>query len=208
MAQQGKERCEKSGGYPSLSILALQALLGFSLTIAIFFGRYVYCDGIPVPNEGSLTFKMVYTFRCVFFAAIFLLILILWTAFKRVAVGALNPLAGKEHLVQVDKNVLTNTIEQFLVFIVSIIALATYLDTPKQLELIPLYTTAFVLGRVLFRIGYGIHPGYRAVGMSLNLTSTAYIISFTLYLMYTKGILYDIASPVEASMLRNRREEL
>eukprot|EP00731_Ephydatia_muelleri_P030794 Em0022g308a len=210
MAQQrGKESREKTDGYPSKAILQLQFLLGLSLTVVIFFGGYVYCDSIPVPNEESMTFKVAYTFRCALFTAICLLILILSTAIKRDALGAINPLAGKEHLIQVDKNVLTNTVEQFLVYLVSVMALATYLDTPEQLKLIPLYTTAFIVGRVLFRIGYGINPGYRSVGMTINIVSSVYIVGFTLYLMYTKGFMHNItASGGVPSTLRAGREEL
>ena len=199
---------EKSDGYPGPAVLRIQLTLGLSLTVAIFFGGYVYCDSIPVPDEGSMSAKIAYTFRCAFFAVITLMVLILATAIKRDWTGALNPLAGKEYLVQVDKNVLTNTVEQFLVYLVSIVALATYVDTPTQLKLIPLYTTAFIVGRVLFRIGYGINPGYRSTGMMVNASSTVYIIGFTLSLMYTKGFLYHIMTSGPSTPTNGGRVEL
>ncbi|KAL5460487.1 hypothetical protein EMCRGX_G033938 [Ephydatia muelleri] len=192
--QQRKESREKTDGYPSMNVIRLQFILGLSLTVVIFYGGCVYCDSMSVPNEGSMNFKVAYTFRCAFLAAMCLLVLIFAVVIKRGALGAINPLGGKEHLIQVDKNVLTNTVEQFLVYLVSVMALATYLDTPEQLKLIPLYTTAFIVGRILFRIGYGLSPGYRTVGMTINFASSVYIIGFTLYLMYTKGFMYNMTA--------------
>ena len=187
----------------------IPAMLYLCLTVVIFFGGYVYCDSIPVPDASSMSSKLAYTFRCAFLAAICLLVLIQATAMRRGITGAINPLAGKEHLVQVDKNVLTNTVEQFLGFFVTIVAFATYVDTPAQLKLIPLYTTAFIVGRVLFRIGYGINPGYRTTGMFINFASTWYIVGFTLYLMFTKGFMYGIlASGGVLPTRRTGKEEL
>ena len=78
------------------------------------------------------------------------------------------------------------------------------MDTPEQMKLISLYTTVFIVGRVLYRIGCGINPGYRSVGMTLNVASSVYIIGFTLYLMYTKGIMHNVTASGGAEYRQGR----
>ena len=156
--------------------------------LAIFYGGYYYCDYIPVPASLDLATRMAFTVRCVFPAVVVLAFFIASVGSKRVSTGALNPLASKEHLVQMEKNVLINTVEQFLVFAVCSLTLATYLETPTEMKLIPLYTTAFIAGRVLFRIGYGIRPEYRAFGMHLNFASSGFVLAKVIYLQLTRGV--------------------
>ena len=156
--------------------------------LAIFYGGYYHCDYIPIPTSLDLATRMAFTIRCAFPAVVVLAFFIVSVGLKRLATGAINPLANKEHLLQVHKNILTNTVEQFLVFIVCALTLATYLETSTEMKLIPLYTVAFVVGRVLFRIGYVLRPEYRSFGMHLNFASTGFVLAKVVYLQLTRGL--------------------
>ena len=57
-----------------------------------------------------------------------------------------NPLAGKEHLLHLEKAVLANTLEQFVVYFVT--SLASLLHWP-EMKLIAHYAVAFTVGRVV-----------------------------------------------------------
>ena len=127
--------------------------------------------------------------------------------FKRAATPAVNPLAGKENYVMLDKNVLTNTVEQFLVYLVSTAVLVTFLSG-EEMKLVPLYTMAFITGRILFRIGYGIHPMYRGWGVLINFLSSFFVVCLIIYFMVTRGFMFGIMASEGVAEATVTKEEL
>ena len=75
---------------------------------------------------------------------------IMVTMVKRRLSVAVNPLSGHESLVLIDKNYLTNTVEQLVLGVMLMLITATYTDSPQVLRLLPIYSVLFVIGRVLF----------------------------------------------------------
>ena len=185
-AKQARQR----GLFQHLPLYVLEYLIALAVTVTILYGGYYYCDCIPVPRSNDFSEKLLYAARyCTFPQAVFLLIAVLRVGAKRGSANALNPLAGKEHLLQTEKNVLTNTAEQLHIFLFLVVTLTTYLE-PSEMRIIPLYSLAFIVGRVLFMIGYGISPKYRSVGMGTNFILTFFFIGYTIYLMYLRGFMY------------------
>ena len=171
-----------------------QFSMSIVITLTILYGGYYYCNSIPVPRSNDFGEKFLYTLRyCTFPQAVFLMFSILRVGSKRGSTPAMNPLAGKEEYVQVEKNILSNTMEQLLSFLLLVLALTTYLE-PMEMRIIPLYSLAFIVGRVLFIIGYTIGPQYRSVGMSVNFFSSLFIVGHVIYLIYTCGFVYGIHS--------------
>ena len=70
----------------------------------------------------------------------------------------------------INGRVADNTLQQFVVFAVGLLALSVTLPA-RSLSFIPAATITFVIARLVFWIGYRIHPLYRAPGFS----STAYL---------------------------------
>ena len=126
---------------------------------------------------------------------------------KRALTAAIDPLSGNENIVQLDKNFLTNTLEQFVVAFAITLAVATYLDTPEELKLLPIYTFMFVTGRIAFRIGYGLSPWLRATGMACNFYSTILMFVVLVYLISTRGFLYGIGGPMFPLAERNNNDD-
>ena len=174
-----------------LPVYILQQFIGYAITGTVLYGGYYfYCDYIPIPRSHDFSEKLLYAARyCTFPQAVFLLVAILRVIAKRALAGAVDPLAGREHLVQTEKNILTNTVEQLLVFLLLVVTLTTYLD-PSEMRIIPLYSLDFIVGRVLFMVGYNIKPRYRALGMVTNLSSCFLFIGYVIYLMYQRGFTY------------------
>lgn len=174
-----------------LPVYILQHFIGYAITGTILYGGYYfYCNYIPIPRSNDFSEKLLYAARyCTFPQAVFLLVVILRVIAKRALAGAVDPLAGREHLVQTEKNILTNTVEQLLVFLLLVVTLTTYLD-PSEMRIIPLYSLDFIVGRVLFMVGYNIKPRYRALGMVTNLSSCYLFIGYVIYLMYQRGFAY------------------
>ena len=84
---------------------------------------------------------------------------------------AIDPTLGKEsQSIVVDGRVADNTLQQFVCFLVGITALSVSVPI-GWISVIPGVAITFVICRIVFWIGYRIHPLYRAPGFS----STAYM---------------------------------
>ena len=179
----------------------LPIFVAIAVLVPILCGGYYYCNCIPVPRSNDFSEKLLYAARyCTFPQAVFLLFAIMRVGAKRSSTGTKNPLAGKEHLLQTEKNVLANTVEQLLVFLLLVVTLTTYLE-PSEMRIIPLYSLAFIVGRVLFMIGYSISPKYRSYGFAINFFSNVFSIGYVIYLMYLRGFMYgtDSSNPTAAT---------
>ena len=129
--------------------------------------------------------------------ALFLLLFaVLDVMFHRVTTAVVDPLTGCEHLLQTAKNNLSNTVEQVSILILSSVILITFLESPEEMRLVPLYSLTFVIGRILFRVGYGIKPGLRAWGVHTNLYSSIFICGLIAYFTMTRGFMFGIKTSV------------
>ncbi len=67
----------------------------------------------------------------------------------------------------INTRVILNTVEQFLLFLVGIAGVALYLPATEARS-IPLLTSLFLMGRILFWIGYHKNPHLRAFGFGIT----------------------------------------
>lgn len=178
-----------------LPVFLAQFVLSLAVSTGVLYGGYYNCDSIPFPKSGEFGDKMTYYARCcVFPCAVTLFFAIIGVINKRVKTrGAENPLGGMEHKITTEKNVLANTVEQTLLFLMTSFVLTTYLEA-SEMRILPVYSILWLIGRILFSIGYGVHPKYRTFGMVINLLSTSFFIGVVGYLMYTRGFMYGVAS--------------
>ena len=135
----------------------IQMFVVMLLLLLILYGGYYHAQSyIPVPQSSNLSIKLAYSLQfCGLTSVLTLIVAIAMVETKWATTSAINPLAGRESHVQVDKNVLSNTVEQILIYVLASLILSIYLQ-PSEMRIILLYTVVFVVGRVLFRIGYGI----------------------------------------------------
>ena len=174
-------------------LIIITLVPALATVVTIFYGGYYFCPSLPVPASMDFTSKLIYTVRCIFPPLMVLQVAIMLVGKGRLRFSkAANPLAGQDDLIQLQKNFLSNTLEQFVVFMVSTLVLITFLNTPEEMRLVPLYTTAFIMGRILFRIGYGISWKYRGVGMHINFQSTWFITGLIIYFMFTRGFMFGL----------------
>ena len=177
----------------TLCVFVFQYSVTFVVMGTILYGGYYYCHSIPIPRSNDFSEKLLYAIRyCTFPQAVFLIVAIFMVAAKRaITQAAVNPLAGNEHLVQAEKNVLTNTVEQLLCFLLLVLTLITYLE-PSEMRIIPLYSLTFFIGRVFFMIGYSVGPRYRGAGMYINACLSVFFLGYLIYLIYLRGFMYGI----------------
>lgn len=77
-----------------------------------------------------------------------------------------------------------NTVEQFLLFLVGIAGVALYLPVTEARS-IPLLTSLFLMGRLLFWIGYHKNPHLRAFGFGITFYPTVGVFLWLLVRMFT-----------------------
>jgi hypothetical protein len=95
--------------------------------------------------------------------------------------SAENPfLGGESQRFRINQRVLSNTIEQSLVFVPLVLALAPRLPV-GQLKLLPIAVTAWCLGRVMFWIGYHVAPHWRAPGFDWTLDTSFLLAGWFVY---------------------------
>ena len=166
---------------PRFLVLSAAAFVSFG---AIFYGGYYpYASLIAVPESSDANIKVVYSIRWLFLPLIILALAIGRVASLRFLGYARNPLSDRDDVIQLDKNVLQNTLEQFTVHVFTALALMTYLER-EELRLIPLHSLNFVIARIIYRLGY---PSYRTWGFMMGTTSNFFIIGLTAYFMFTRG---------------------
>lgn len=127
-------------------------------------------NGVPAPNPrlDTPTVRVIYALRLSVCSALMMAILVMRIANTRFVTKAINPVEGNaENLVQVDKNCLQNTLEQLVLHVIAQVALASNLSA-ESAHVLPLMTSFFVIGRVLFVVGYHRGAKYRALGFTIT----------------------------------------
>lgn len=92
-----------------------------------------------------------------------------------------DPLAGAEsRRFKINQRVLSNTIEQTLMFVPVIVAVSIR-TAPEHVFLLPWLVAIWSVGRMLFWAGYQVQPHYRAIGMdwttSANLVAVGWLLT-------------------------------
>ena len=153
--------------------------------VATLYIGYYHCDFIPVPPSTDLIHRLAFALQCTLPMVVVVFVAILMVMNKRGVTTAVDPLSDNESILQLDKNVLWNTVEQFVVGFSLLLIASTVFKTTEQLKLIPIYSFLFVFGRIAFRVGYGIDPKLRSFGMSMNLHIVLYMLIYLFYLFLT-----------------------
>ena len=137
------------------------------------------------PHLGAYVYRFAYALQWDVLALLPLMAGYVVVGNARFLSDAINPLDQKESPAMiVDARVLDNTLQQTVIFIPATLAAVTLLP-PHYLQLIPAVVIVFLVARILFWVGYRIHPLYRAFGMAatgyLNLGLLAYCIYSTFF---------------------------
>jgi amino acid permease len=150
-------------------IVAIGAASGVVGMIALVWAIATYFpEPHVVDNNGD---RLAYALRWSVIAVLPFFFMIAAVGNARFLSEAIDPTLRKEdQKTVVNGRVADNTTQQFLLFLVGITALSVSLPIEK-ISFIPAIAITFVICRIVFWIGYRIHPLYRAPGFS----STAYM---------------------------------
>lgn len=122
---------------------------------------------LPAPDGiASVGDRLAYGLRWAAVAALPLVAMIGAIGNARALGPAIDPTLGREDRATiVNGRVADNTVQQYLLFVVGLLALAASLS-PARLPVIAAAAIVFVAARLAFWIGYRIDPLYRAFGFA------------------------------------------
>ena len=150
----------------TVAIGAVSGIVGMILLV------WAIATGLPEPavidSNGD---RLAYAFRWSVVAVLPLFVMLANIGNARFLSEAIDPTLGKESpKMVVDGRVTDNTLQQFVCFLVGICALSVSVPI-ERISYVPAVAITFVICRIVFWVGYRIHPLYRAPGFS----STAYM---------------------------------
>lgn len=145
---------------------------------------------VPAPQLETMTDRLVFAVRCNAIAILPYTAVCVKIMLTRFLQGAHDPLAHAEsHSLKVDCRVMQNHLEQFVVFAIATLALATTLPA-EFLGLLPIATGVFVVGRLIYWWGYhregtlGRAPGVQLTfGVTIPLVVVAAVMVLRLVLL-------------------------
>ena len=150
-------------------IVASGAASGVAAMVALV---WLLSRFIPPPTiVDTAADRIAYALRWAVPAALLFFFMVVAVGNARFKSEAIDPTIGKEsQRMIVDGRVVDNTLQQLVLFLVGMLALAVTLPV-QRLSIIAAVSITFVVMRLAFWIGYRIKPIYRAFGFS----STAYM---------------------------------
>ncbi|KAK3107905.1 hypothetical protein FSP39_024894 [Pinctada imbricata] len=172
-----KPTAEELAGIP------LQVAIGVTSTIMIACIGYVV---LPSPQIENPAQRLVFTFRWLVLSASVLLAMVANVASKRGQTAAINPMTGHEHFVEVPNRILRNTVEQFILHTIGLFGVMTY-ASPSNMVVVPVLVTLFVIGRIVYWIGYLRHPMLRGPGWDITVFPTLASFIYCFYCFVTTG---------------------
>lgn len=153
------------GAFIIISILS--ALIGNDMIDATF--------GYRDSDVKEISGRIQFTLKFLILPVTFLFHFIFHLGFKRFRTVAWNPLDGHEDICLADSKILLNTLEQTVLTISVQLVLIMYLDPHFIVKVIPFMNIAFIIGRLLFWIGY---PRYRHFGFCFSMIPAFMAIKF------------------------------
>jgi len=110
--------------------------------------------------------RLTYALKWAVVAAVPFFAMIVAVGNARFLSEAIDPTRHKEDAaMEVNGRVTENTLQQPLLFVIGLLALSVSMPF-ERLSFVPALAITFVLARIIFWIGYRIHPLYRAPGFS------------------------------------------
>lgn len=140
--------------------------------VSMLLGMWLLSTRLPAPaGMEGLADRLAYAARWLAFAALPLFAMLAAVGNARFLSKAIDPTRGAEdRATLVNGRVADNSTQQFLLFVAGSLALAASLK-PEQMGVIRAAAIVFVAARLVFWVGYRIHPLYRAPGFA----ATAYL---------------------------------
>jgi len=149
--------------------VAVGAVSGVTAMVLMVWGFSTLIS--PPPIADATAERLGYALPWAVLPAVLFFVMVGVVGNARFFSEAIDPTLGKEnHKMVVDGRVADNTLQQLVLFLVGMLALAVTLPVARM-SIVAAVSITFVIVRIAFWIGYRIEPVYRAFGFA----STAYL---------------------------------
>jgi hypothetical protein len=140
------------------STLIAEIAIAFPVTIGLWLGVYYFMP--PLGGMEEPLARFVFALKCCCFAILFCFVTgIEAVAHERLRSPAIDPLSGYEtRRLTINLRYLQNTLEQLVLFVPGLFALAFYCDDGRSMHAVVATTVVWIATRFAFWIGY--HYGY------------------------------------------------
>ncbi|XP_078279979.1 uncharacterized protein LOC144607181 [Rhinoraja longicauda] len=152
----------------------------------ILYGLYVFVPFDPPPCP-DLTSRITYTLRCNIVAITPVLLGVVVGSLSRLCSTAIDPLDTNVRAVLIHQRYVGNSIEQFLIYFINMVVMATYLHQ-EHLKIIPILSGLFAVARLLYWVTAGLGSAYRGFGFGLTFFPTLAMLAYNCYCMYELGL--------------------
>jgi uncharacterized MAPEG superfamily protein len=158
----------------------LISVAGVLLGTALAWGGLLLFWPAPATPIGNAADRLAVAAGFMAWPALLLLLMVLTVALTRFFTSAFNPLDDPESPFQRRaQRALSNSVEQTAILIPAMLA-ASALAAPPDIRFAGVMTALFCVARLLFWLGYLIHPYLRAPGMIMTLNVNAGIVIYAL----------------------------
>lgn len=137
--------------------------------VALWIAWRAWPEVAPIASAGERV-----AFAAELLVAVAVVVLLMVSRLFRVfdTAKAEDPFAGAEsRRWHINQRVLQNTVEQSMIFVPALLALAARVE-PSQVRILPILTALWCAGRLLFWIGYRVRPALRGPGFEWTLYSS------------------------------------
>jgi len=174
------------------STLIAEIAIAFPVTIALWLGVYYFLP--PLGGMEELLARLVFALKCCCIAILFCFLTgIEAVAHERLRSPAIDPLSGYEtRRLTINLRYLQNTLEQLVLFVPGLFALAFYCADGHAMRAVVSTTVVWIAARFAFWIGYHYGSQHRSIGAPGMMQSMLVL----LYVCARIG--YEIAGPAGA----------
>jgi hypothetical protein len=164
---------------PEQRIVAAGAASGVAL---MALSVWLLTRALPEPHMAdALADRLGFALRANLVAIVPLFIMLISIANARFLSDAIDPTRNAEsRTMEIDGRVADNTLQQTFVFVVATLALSTVVPLDR-LQVVYACAIVFILARIVFWLGYRMHPLFRAPGMAATAYMNLGMILYTLY---------------------------
>lgn len=174
------------------SALKIAGLIAFPTTVAVWLA--VYYLSPPLAGMAGPVARLFFAINCCCVAVLFCFVTAIEAiSHERLHSAAIDPLSGVEsHRMRVNHRYLQQTLEQLLLFVPGLLALALYSASAGAMRAVVASTVVWIVSRAIYWIAYHQGSQYRSAG----LTGMVQSILILLYVSARFG--YDVAGIVGA----------
>ena len=182
VSQQRRHPHAKAFGFTTRQWPFIVVLVGnWAFSIAFFMGVKLFWDWVPA--DWGITDRIALVIKDSVFALLPGVIGICIVAAQRLDPSMwVGRVAKPNSALDINTRFILNTFEQFTAYFVANAGLAMYCP-PEEARSLPLLTMLFVMGRILFWIGYHKNPYLRAFGFGITFYPTVAAFAWLIMIM-------------------------